>query len=256
MTVRKPTPYAASMTAGRRAIGRPVGRDPAGRQHDHPIGEPRGQPKIMQAHHHAGAARGLGAQHRHGVQRIGRIEAGHRLVGQQDLGLGGERAGQQQAGALALRQGIDRAVGEGQPVDAPQRPLDGVGIRRRERPAEVGAVRQAAQGHEIAAEQRPVDRRTLREIRDAPCANARSKLAKRCAVELDVAAGGAVEAGEMAQQGGLARSVRADDRRHLIGGEGDVDGLENGARASPADQGAGGEPAHAASQADRARRTT
>ena len=97
-------------------IGRPVGGDPAARQHDHPVGKSRGEPEVVQAHHHAGAARGLGAQHRHGVQRIGRIEAGHRLVGQQDLGLGGERAGQQQARALALRQGIDRSIGEGKPI--------------------------------------------------------------------------------------------------------------------------------------------
>ena len=59
----------------------------------------------MQAHHHTGSALGLATQHRHGVERIGRIEARHRLVCQQDVGLGGKGPRQQHTGALALRQG-------------------------------------------------------------------------------------------------------------------------------------------------------
>ena len=220
------------MTSGRKRLCRPIGRDPAVRQHDHPIGKPRGQPKIVQAHHHAGAAlrprRAAPSWRR--AHRPDRGWPPARRPAGSSASVASVRASSSRARS-PLRQGIDGAVGERQPVDAPQRALDGVGIpapRAAGRGRRHAAGGPAPRGRVPAAASRPTrlaaDRRCAgRERRCQGCAIG-------CAVELDLAAGGAVEPGEMAQQGRLARSVGADDGRDLAGGKGDVDGLEHRAR--------------------------
>ena len=82
---------------------------PAGREKHDVIGEAGRQPEIVQADHHANAARRFRLEQGHGFQGVGRIEVRDRLVREDDVGLGRQDAGEREPGAFPLRQLVDPA---------------------------------------------------------------------------------------------------------------------------------------------------
>ena len=117
-------------------------------------------------------------------------------------------------------------------------------------------MRQAAQRDEIASQQGPVDGSALRQIRDAPGPRGCIEPVDPAAVEHRLASIGRIETGEQTQQGGLARTVGADDRAQLPARESDLDPIEHRPLAPAADQRVRGKHRHVASHEARARRIT
>ena len=169
------------------------------------------------------------------------------------VGFGCQDAGQHEPRTLALRERIDGASGERRAVDAPQRPFDGRAVRRGERPGEIRAVRQPAETHEVAAEQRPIDRCSLGQVGNAFRPHARIQGGERLTIEDNLPGRRRIEAGEKAQQRGLARPIRADQCGHGTPFERDVDGVQDHALPAPASHPSRCELAHAASHAARDR---
>ena len=85
------------------ALGQPVGEYAAVGQQRQPVAVARGGGEVVHDRNHPGAVAGAGAQHRHDVERMGRIEPGHGFVGEQHAGLDRECARQQHAGPFAAR---------------------------------------------------------------------------------------------------------------------------------------------------------
>jgi hypothetical protein len=155
------------------------------------------------------------------------VEVGQGLVHQQHLGLHGQGAGQQHALALATRQLRQRAVAPVPGLRGAQRLLHGgmVGSTWRGQP---GLVRQTAQhGHVIAGE--VVGRAfVLSQPGQLAGAFARGDLRQRAAQQLHFALHGCVrqQARQHLEQGGLARTVGADNAGPAPGGQLQVDALQ------------------------------
>src|SRR5690606_6222533 len=89
--------HVADVVDGQHLGRRAVGNDPpAVHEHD-PVAEAGGKPEIVQNHDDGPSAGGLVAQDVHDLQLEVQIEMGRRLVGQQQVRLGGERAGKYHA---------------------------------------------------------------------------------------------------------------------------------------------------------------
>ena len=93
--------------------GRVVGDDPAVVDHDHPLGHGVGLVEVVRGEHDRGAV--LGAQPHDVLREVGpvlRIEAGGRLVEEQQLRPVHQPEGDVEPAPLPARQRADRAVGE------------------------------------------------------------------------------------------------------------------------------------------------
>ena len=143
------------------------------------------------------------------------VQAGHRLVQQEQAGMVQQRLGQQEPLALAAGQGLQRPVGQATGVHPVQRiqhrrAPGGPQPRQAPAPAAHGA------GHEVPAAQ-PGARGLGADLRHV--ADAGSARGRRPAQHADAARRRAQQAQDGAEQGGLPRAVRAEHanepaRRH------------------------------------------
>jgi hypothetical protein len=169
------------------------------------------------------AAPGLGVEDRHEVLLGGVIDAGHRLVEEDEIGLRGEGPGQEDAAPLAAREGPDLAAGVGRHPDE----LEGVGHGGMVASAgttEWPQARVAAHHHDVAGGHReaPVDGLGLGDVGHRP-----GVLAGPAAEDGDRAAPRLEEAGDELQEGALATAVGAYDRGQRAGRELEVDVFED-----------------------------
>ena len=111
------------------ARGGPSAAMRAGLHPDQPVGEARRQRNIVQHHQCAGAAAHMAMDQLHDFEAVQRVERGHRLVGEQQGGLGGKGARAMHARHLAAGQGVGAAPGKLQQVAGMQRFVHGPGIR-------------------------------------------------------------------------------------------------------------------------------
>ncbi len=199
--------------------------DPAAVQEHHVVGQAAGLSGVVGDEDDAGAAaprRGddvLDREHRGGV------EAGGRLVEEQHLGVGGQRAGQRQALLLAAREqagGLVGLVGEADAVEER--------VRRRARVLAAGLQHEVEVGGDRAAQQ---DR--LLEHQRLPSA---WRGRRRCRPSRSRPALGRHEAVEQLQQQALARAVRPHDHGAAAGIEREVEPVEQRRLAAPEGQAA------------------
>jgi hypothetical protein len=116
----------ASTAGDSASAGAPVGRDAPVIQHQDPVAGPRRQAQVVQGDDHRRPGRRLGPQQVQRQQLGVGIQAGHRLVGDQQRRARGQQAGQQHPRPLAARHVEHAALG--QIGDAhPFQPLTGHG---------------------------------------------------------------------------------------------------------------------------------
>ena len=78
----------------------PRSHHPASIDEGDAIREPRGEPKIVHDGDDVDAARGMGTEHVENEELMARVERCHRLVGDENRGIDGEGAREENAGAL------------------------------------------------------------------------------------------------------------------------------------------------------------
>ncbi len=155
------------------------------------------------------------------------VDAGERLVEQDDLAFLGQGAGQEDALLLSARQLADLALAEARHADAFECGVDLAAVVLRG-DAQEAHVAVAAHHHHVFDEDRevPVDVLALGDVGDAGCASGRRRTGK--ARDGDLAARRANEAHDGLEEGGLAAAVDADqaaDRarcqleRHVLRGQ-------------------------------------
>ena len=152
----------------------------------------------------------------------GGVEFAGGLVGEDEAGLAGERAGDGDALLFAAGEFVGAMVG------APREPDDFEGVLRA---LDAFAVAEAGDAEReldvlLGGEQRQQPER-LEDEAELVAAQLREVLfghgVDAFAVEGDFAAGGAVEAGEDVEQRGLAGAGAANEGEHLAGGDGERD---------------------------------
>lgn len=163
-----------------------VGDDPALAQHHEPVAEAGGQGEVVQDGDDAGASAADRAQEVHRVELVGRVEGGDRLVGEQDLGLDREGAGEQHPHPLARRQARLRSLAQVGDVGARHRPGDRrvIGLARA---CEGTPVRQASEGDHLRNAHRPADPSRLDQDGEAACPLVPGDHGERPTVEEDAA---------------------------------------------------------------------
>ena len=153
-----------------------------------------------------------------------RVDAGHRLVEQEQVGLRRQRAGEEHAPPLAARQAPDLRPQVALHADLGERVVDGAAVVAA-RPPDRPEAREAAHHHDVldGDRERPVDVLGLRDVGDAP------RLAPGGRPEdLDPARPRGEQPGHQLEQRALAGAVGADDREQAAGLDGDRDVLERG----------------------------
>src|SRR6185503_11910026 len=156
----------------------------------------------------------------------GGVEVGQRFVEQEDLGAAGDRAADRDALALAARELLGQALEQVLDLEHARGVADallGVGL--------VGLGELEAERHVVVHVHVGVERVGLEHHRDA--APRRLDLGHALAVDVELALGDALEAGDHAQQGRLAAARRADEHAELAGLDLEVDTLEDLGLAEP-----------------------
>ena len=155
------------------------------------------------------------------------VDPGGRLVEHEQVGLAGERAGDQHPLLLAAGQRGDAVPGLVGEADRLERGLDGLPVgpaasgtngRRRESRPEATTSRTEAGTPEAAVD-------PLRDEADA--VPARANAVERGAEQPDLAAAGRDQAHHRADQRGLAGAVGAEDGDHLARRHGEVDAAQD-----------------------------
>ncbi|KYF64012.1 hypothetical protein BE15_43910 [Sorangium cellulosum] len=144
------------------------------------------------------------------------VERRGRLVEQEDPGLRRDRAREEHALPLALRERGERAGGERRCVRQPQRAIDGFVVACRSAHAPE-MVRVPALRHDARDSERRAELGLLRDVRGEARSLVRAELARIVPVQPDVALGGH-DAGERLEEGGFARPVRAEHGEHASEG--------------------------------------
>src|SRR5262245_50689147 len=202
---------------GRQHLLRRSGCDSAASVHKgEAVAEARSQRQVVQGDDDSAAGVRQRREVAEEAELVGGVEAGGGLVGEQDPRFLGEGAGDQHAGALAAGQLRNHAVGEMDGVHGGERSVDGGTVGG----AFAGAqrsMREAPQGDDGAGDERPVHEALLRQVGKAAGKLVGIEGGDRAAVEGHRASGGANEAGEYLDEGGLAGAVGADDRGELAG---------------------------------------
>ena len=198
--------------------------DSAVAQEDHAVG-PRGELGVV-GHHHGGQAPVAGRQDQaHDGFGIGRVERAGGLVGQQELALTDHRPGDGDPLALAPRQ----LVGVGRrPVLEPEV------LQRLERRhlglAGCDAVELEGQGHVLHRTEPGQQVVVLEDVADGLPAQARLAVARQRrqgpATDVDLTAGGVLEAAGDGQQRALARAAGPHDGHQRSGLDREVDALK------------------------------
>jgi hypothetical protein len=149
----------------------------------------------------------------------GRVDAGHRLVEEIDIGFLDQRAGEEDALLLAAGELADLAVGIVLHADLRQgvHRLVAFGAAGAAQPAEM-AVEPHRHDIEGVGREIPVDAGALRHIADLA-----ALAVIGAAVDADMAGGRGDEAEDRLDQRRLAGAVRADDRRHDAGRDVEID---------------------------------
>ena len=165
------------------------------------------------------------------VELVGGIEAGGRLVGEQDRRLLGQRAGDQHAGALAARQ-LGAPAGRGKR----RRPSSAMARSTAARRFGIGAgrpVRQAAERDDARDASAASARALLRQVGDGAGASSggRSRRASAIVERRRRRASGRMQAGERAQQVDLPAPFGPITAVSLAGARRERDVVEHGARA-------------------------
>src|SRR5918995_4334816 len=193
---------------GEHLVRRAERHQPIGQQH-HPVGVARvGQ--VMSRQHDRAARRLLVG---HGLEdQLARhdVEAGHRLVEQQQVGLLGQALRDEDPLALAARQFVELAPGQVGHAEALERTVDGgsvATVEPRERP--LTGVARHGHGLPHGDRERTIHVGGLQDegdgARRAPRGDLQAPVARRH------------QAGDGAQQGRLARAVGADQRHRRSG---------------------------------------
>ena len=178
---------------------------------------------------------------------VGQVDAGGRLVEDEQVRLAGQRAGDEHPLLLAAGQRGDAVAGPvGEPDD-----LEGVVDRRAGRRGRAGRSsrrrRQPARGHHLADAWPARRRSAVARCGTKPIRCQSRKSAQRRAEEPDGARGQRAQADQRAHQGGLAGAVGAQQRDDLALAHGQVDAAQDrpaadgdGDVAGLDDRGAGG----------------
>ena len=182
----------------------PVGDDrPVDREH---LLEPlRGGRQVVGRRDDRLAAVRLGLEEVHQELLGRRVDAGHRLVEEEQVRLRGERPGEEHAPSLAAREPPDLRPQVGRHADLRQRVADGAAVVGA-RPADRPEPREAAHHHHVLDRDRepPVDELGLGHVRDAACL-----AAGRRPEDLDPPRPRLQEPGHQLEQRALAGAVRA-----------------------------------------------
>ena len=156
---------------------------------------------------------------------LGRGEAGHGLVEQQHLGLGGERAGDLEPLAPGRAEALGRRIGDGAEADV----IDH--LARLVAGGGGAGIAQEGADHHVVQHRHGLERQ--RHLEGAGDAEARALLRRQAgdvpALEMHGAGGRTEIAGQAVEEGRLAGAVGPDQPEHLALLDGDggvVDGLE------------------------------
>ena len=174
-----------------------------------------------------------------------RVDAGKRLVQQDEARLRGQRARDLHAPPLAARQRRRRRVAQLLDAQVVQQAVSSSSIARpRQRPA-VGVHLQLEHGADVLLHgQLAEDRGLLRQVGQAQARAAVDRQAlHRLAVDADLAGVGTHQADHHVEAGRLAGAVGAEQAHHLAGAHGQVHVLHDHARAVALLQAAGLQPA-------------
>ena len=204
--------------------GAPRGRRAAARRRrpGRRASPPRGRPAAPAGRARGRPARSVAPRSLRRAQRVGQrllvgqVDAGGRLVEEEQVGLAGQRAGDQRALLLAAGEGGDAVAALGRRARPPRG-------RRRWRPGRP-ATAGAAAGAGSAGRRRPPPtprrvrrRRRRRAAGTKPTGDQSSKSANGVPKRRSVAGGERQQAGQGADQRGLAGAVGAHQRHELAG---------------------------------------
>src|SRR5690606_18851872 len=173
-----------------------------------------GERQVVDREHDRAPALGVAAQQAQDVLLLEQVEAGNRLVGQQQPGLSGQHAGQPDPRLLAAGELLDGAV---QPV---LHLSDGGGLG--DCFQIVITPGQPSEADDVADRQGPGALTVLWQKAQLLRALALGHRGKRGAGQFDAALVG-LDAGQAMQQGGFAGAVGADDAQHFPGAQVQVD---------------------------------
>src|SRR5690606_29342888 len=164
------------------------------------------------------------------------VERGGGLVEQQQLGSGGEQAGEHHALTLAAAEGGDPARAELGGLHAGER-LVHAALVLAIGPAPARHVRRAAEHHELPYAEIVVERGELRQVGEPLGAVARGLLEQGTVAQAHGALLGRAQPREHAQQGALAAAVGTHERPDLAGRDGQREPTKQPARGRSVDVG-------------------
>jgi hypothetical protein len=185
-----------------------VGQDPPTGQHQHAVGQPLGLLQVVGGQHHGGAGGGQALDRRPGLAPRHRVQAGRRLVQEQQLRPADDAQADVDTAALAARQLADPGVGLGGQVDQLQQLADRPRAREQ---AGVDAQR-------LPHRQLEVEAGRLQHQAD-PGPPGPAGAARLAAEHADHAAAGRLVALQQLHGGRLAGPVGAEQGHHLPGGD-------------------------------------
>src|SRR5215472_16751504 len=172
------------------------------------------------------------------------VHARHRLVEQQELGLGGQRAGKLDALLQTVRQAAGRRLADRLDLEEVDDPFDEGAVLELLAPGRAPVERleqkaaahlQESPGHDVVEHAHALEQGdVLERARDAEGGHVgRRQMRAVAALERDRALVGVIEAADGVEQGGLAGAIRADDRHDLAALDAQADPIDGDESAEP-----------------------
>ena len=214
------------MVLGEHAAGRPALHDPAAVEQHELVGVEAREGEVVHGRHDGQVALDAeGLDELEDLLLVADVEGARRLVEQQDRGVLEQRPAEHDALALAARQRLDEAAGQGRDPEL------GEDLARERDVA--GALAPEERAVRRAAEQRVVedchpgwDHRHLGHERDGPGPGPGAQTLHVGAGKLDVPVPAGDEPGDGVQERRLAGAVRPDDGHPRAGRDGEVDPVQ------------------------------